>query len=181
MSTSPTHFSRPDIQRRSIVHDSGVEAAHMRKRNSRPPCRKIVLKLPDLDHAKSAVHNSLSSPHSRRKYKFIAPRNTIDYYKSVLRSNEAAAESSVRMFMAPGMDHCAGGAGPSHFNMTTALTDWVERGKAPEMILAAHLPDEPTGPHGPDRTRPLCAYPRVAKYKGTGSTDEAASFACTKE
>jgi feruloyl esterase len=111
----------------------------------------------------------------------IAPRNTIDYYKSVLRSNEAGAESSVRLFMAPGMDHCAGGAGPSHFNMTTALTDWVEHGKAPEMILAAHLPDGPPAAHGPDRTRPLCAYPRIAQYKGTGSTDEANSFACMKE
>jgi feruloyl esterase len=84
------------------------------------------------------------------------------------------------MFMAPGMDHCAGGAGPSHFNMTTALTDWVEHGNAPEMILAAHLPDGPPA-HGPDRTRPLCAYPLIAKYKATGSTDEASSFACTKE
>jgi feruloyl esterase len=79
------------------------------------------------------------------------------------------------------MDHCAGGAGPSQFDLATALTDWVEHGKAPELIIAAHLPDGPPGPHGPDRTRPLCAYPRVAKYKGTGSTDEAASFACTKE
>ncbi len=111
----------------------------------------------------------------------IAPRNAIDYYKSVLRSNEAAVESSVRLFMAPGMDHCAGGAGPTHFDMTTALTDWVEHGKAPEMILAAHLPDGPAAARGPDRTRPLCAYPLIAKYKGTGSTNEASSFACTKE
>lgn len=48
-----------------------------------------------------------------------------------------------------GMDHCAGGAGPSHFDMTTALTNWVEHGKAPEMILAVHLPDGPPGAHGP--------------------------------
>jgi integrase len=54
----------------SIVHDSGLDAAHMRKRNRLPPCRRIVLKLPDLDRAKSAVLNSLSSPHSRRNYKF---------------------------------------------------------------------------------------------------------------
>jgi feruloyl esterase len=109
----------------------------------------------------------------------IAPRNTIDYYKSVLRGAEA--ESSVRLFMAPGMDHCAGGAGPSQFDMTTALTDWVEHSKPPESIIAAHLPDGPPGAHVPDWTRPLCAYPRIAKYKGTGSTDEATSFDCTKE
>jgi len=53
-----------------FVHVSGVEAAHMHKRNKRPPCHKIVLKLPHLDHAKSAVLNSLSSPHSRRNYQF---------------------------------------------------------------------------------------------------------------
>jgi feruloyl esterase len=111
----------------------------------------------------------------------IAGRNTIDYYKSLLRSNEVGTETSVRLFMAPGMDHCAGGAGPSHFDLTTALSDWVEHGKPPEMILAAHLPDAPPAAHGPDRTRPLCAYPRIAKYKGTGSTDKANSFACMKE
>ena len=63
----------------SIVHDSGVEAAQMRKRNRRFPCRKIVLKLPDLDHAKTAVLNS--SPHSRRNYKF-AMEQFITWYCS---------------------------------------------------------------------------------------------------
>jgi feruloyl esterase len=111
----------------------------------------------------------------------IAPRSTIDYYKSVLGTNGAEAESSVRLFMAPGMDHCTGGAGPSQFDFANALTDWVEHGKPPESTIAAHLPDGPPGQHGPDRTRPLCAYPRIAEYKGAGSMDEAASFACTKE
>src|ERR1700754_1623026 len=64
-----------------MVDDSGVEAAHMRKRNRRPPCRKIVLKLPDLDHAKTAVLNGLSSPHSRRNYKF-AMEQFITWYCS---------------------------------------------------------------------------------------------------
>ena len=64
---SPTHFSRLESLRRVyFVHASAMEAAHMHKKNRRPPCRKIVLKLPDLDHAKFAVLNSLSSPHSRR-------------------------------------------------------------------------------------------------------------------
>jgi integrase len=65
----------------SIVHASGVEAAHMRKRNRRLPCRKIVLKFPDLDHAKSAVLDSLGSPHSRRNYKF-AMEQFITWYCS---------------------------------------------------------------------------------------------------
>jgi feruloyl esterase len=109
----------------------------------------------------------------------IAPRNTIDYYTSVLKADGAAAETSVRLFMAPGMDHCVGGAGPSTFDMTKPLVDWVERDKAPEMILAAHLPDTAGAAHVPDRTRPLCAYPKVAKYKGSGNTDDASSFICT--
>jgi len=68
---SPAHFLRPEcLLQVYFVHVSGVEAAHMRKRNKNPPYRKIVLKLPDLDHAKSAVLNSLSSPHSGRSYKF---------------------------------------------------------------------------------------------------------------
>lgn len=65
----------------SIVRVSGMEAAHMLKKNRRPICRKMVLKLPDLDHAKSAVLNSLSSPHSRRNYKF-AMEQFIDWYCS---------------------------------------------------------------------------------------------------
>jgi feruloyl esterase len=88
---------------------------------------------------------------------------------------------SVRLFLAPGMDHCHGGAGPSVFDARKSLVDWVEHGKAPEMIVAAHLPDGPGATREPDKTRPLCAYPKIAKYKGTGSTDEASSFACTQE
>jgi hypothetical protein len=69
------------LRRDYFAHASGVEAAYMRKRNRRPPCRKIVLKLPDLDQAKSAVLNSLSSPHSRRNYKF-AMEQFISWYCS---------------------------------------------------------------------------------------------------
>jgi feruloyl esterase len=111
----------------------------------------------------------------------IAPQNTIDYYGRVSRESGARAEASVRLFLAPGMDHCHGGAGPSVFDARKSLVDWVEHGKAPEMILAAHLPDGPGAAQEPDKTRPLCAYPKIAKYRGTGSTDEASSFACTQE
>jgi feruloyl esterase len=109
----------------------------------------------------------------------IASQNTIDYYGRVSRESGAGAEASVRLFLAPGMDHCHGGAGPSVFDARKSLIDWVEHGKAPEMILAAHLPDSPGAAQEPDKTRPLCAYPKIAKYKGTGSTDEASSLFCT--
>lgn len=109
----------------------------------------------------------------------IAPQNTISYYNAVLRASGSQAASSIRLFMAPGMDHCSGGEGPFAFDMDSALSEWVEQGKAPELIVAAHLASD-SAALGPDRTRPLCAYPKIAKYKGQGSTDDASSFVCTK-
>jgi len=105
----------------------------------------------------------------------IAPRNTINYYKNVVGAagGPAKAADSVRLFMVPGMTHCAGGEGPSSFDALSAMEQWVETGKAPNEIVASHM----TGGVA-DRTRPLCSYPLVAQYKGTGSVDDAASFVC---
>ena len=75
----------------------------------------------------------------------------------------------------PGMEHCRGGPGPDTFDAVASLDDWVEHGVPPERIIASHKgADGKTA----DRTRPLCRYPQVARYKGSGSTDEAASFSC---
>jgi feruloyl esterase len=105
----------------------------------------------------------------------IAPENSINYYTSVLDKMGGAskAASSVRLFMAPGMDHCGGGAGPNAFDSLSAMEQWVENGKAPEQLVASH-----GAPGKADRTRPLCPYPQVARYKGSGSIDDAANFAC---
>jgi feruloyl esterase len=105
----------------------------------------------------------------------IAPRNSPNYYASVEKAtgNAALLQNSYRLFMAPGMNHCQGGDGPSNFDMLTALEQWVEQGQAPDRIVAAHL----TGGK-PDRTRPLCPYPQVAVYNGKGSTDDAQNFTC---
>jgi feruloyl esterase len=78
-----------------------------------------------------------------------------------------------RLFMAPGMGHCAGGPGPNQFDAVIALEQWVERGVAPDILLATHSTAGKV-----DRTRPLCPYPQVARYKGVGSIDDAASFSC---
>jgi feruloyl esterase len=75
--------------------------------------------------------------------------------------------------MVPGMGHCRGGDGPNTFDALTALETWVEKGKAPDQIIASHSQAGKV-----DRTRPLCAYPMVARYKGTGSIDDAANFVC---
>ena len=78
-----------------------------------------------------------------------------------------------RLFMVPGMQHCTNGPGTARFDALTALEQWVEQNKAPEQIMAGHVTNGQV-----DRTRPLCAYPQEAKYKGTGSTDDAANFVC---
>jgi feruloyl esterase len=75
--------------------------------------------------------------------------------------------------MAPGMAHCRGGVGPDTFDAVSALEEWVEKGKAPDRIIASHSTAGKV-----DRTRPLCPYPQVAKYTGTGSIDDATNFTC---
>ena len=106
----------------------------------------------------------------------ISPFNTINYYNSVAKAMGAAnTDDFARLFMAPGMLHCAGGAGPNTFDAVTALEQWVEHGTRPSQLVASHLSNGVA-----DRTRPLCPYPQVAVYKGAGSIDEAASFACAE-
>ena len=106
----------------------------------------------------------------------VMPENSISYYKSVAASVGAAkADASYRLFMVPGMNHCGGGDGPNKFDMLSALETWRESGKVPDAVVASHATEGKV-----DRTRPLCAFPEVAKYKGSGSTDEAGNFACVR-
>jgi len=105
----------------------------------------------------------------------ISPGSSVDYYDSVKAALGARVpvSDSHRLFMVPGMAHCGGGDGPNAFDMVTALEDWVERGRAPERIIASRASDARTA-----RTRPLCPYPATAVYSGSGSTDDSANFAC---
>ena len=80
----------------------------------------------------------------------------------------------MRLFMAPGMGHCSGGPGPNSLDALTALEAWVEKGTAPERILATRRAQG----GAVQRTRPLCVYPQVARWVGQGSTDDAANFSC---
>jgi feruloyl esterase len=104
---------------------------------------------------------------------FSAPF-TIDYYERLgaVTGSERIGEWA-RLFLAPGMGHCGGGAGPNVFDQVAALEKWVEHGRAPGSIIATHTSDGKV-----DRTRPLCPYPQVAKYNGTGSIDDAGNFTC---
>ncbi len=105
----------------------------------------------------------------------ISPAGSTQYYSNVLKTVGGAGKvhDSYRLFMAPGMGHCGGGEGPNTFDMVTALEEWVERRKAPDQVVASRSEGGAV-----TRTRPLCPYPQMAVYKGTGSTDDAANFAC---
>jgi len=120
----------------------------------------------------------------------IAPVNSVNYYESVVRAVAGkpgsrfgdiahghawrTTQEFFRLFMVPGMNHCGGGPAPNTFDTLTALENWVERGVAPDVIIASHITSGVV-----DRTRPLCRYPQIAVYQGAGSTDDAAKFACT--
>jgi len=105
----------------------------------------------------------------------IAPQNSVNYYNSVADTLGGASKvnDSYRLFMVPGMAHCRGGDGTDRFDVISVLEQWVEKGKVPESIIASRYVGDKV-----ERTRPLCPYPQVAVYKGTGSTDDAANFAC---
>jgi feruloyl esterase len=105
----------------------------------------------------------------------ITPLASVAYFNRVAAANGGASkvQASYRLFMAPGMGHCGGGAGPNDFDELIALEQWVEQGKAPDMIPATHSTNGKV-----DRTRPLCPFPQVASYKGSGSIDDAANFVC---
>src|SRR5262249_22105323 len=104
----------------------------------------------------------------------ITPEGTIDYYTRVQEKMGGAKNTSefARLFLAPGVSHCGGGAGPAPYGQLDALLSWIEDGKAPASLTAARRDQAGTI----TRSRPLCQYPMVAKYKGSGSTDDAANF-----
>ena len=123
----------------------------------------------------------------------IPPENAINYYYSVTsRMGQGSVESFMRLYMVPGLQHCGGGPGANSFlgeggrglgdpehDIYAALEQWVEKNVAPRTIIATkYLDDNPA--HGVKMTRPLCAYPKVAKYKGSGDTNDAANFACSE-
>jgi len=114
---------------------------------------------------KMIIYNGWADP-------VVPPIRIIEYYEKV-EGAMGNPRSFARLFLAPGMNHCGGGPGPNSLDSLGALEKWVEHGEAPDQIVASHLTDRKV-----DRTRPLCPYPQVAKYKGSGSIDDAANFVC---
>jgi Tannase and feruloyl esterase len=123
----------------------------------------------------------------------ISPLASVNYYESVVRKmGQADADSFVRLYMVPGMQHCNGGPGADIFgefdispvndsqhNINMALEEWVEKGTAPSTVTASRMQGE--GPAAKvAMSRPLCVYPQEAEYKGNGDPNDAASFVCGK-
>ena len=120
----------------------------------------------------------------------ITGLNTVNYYQSVIKKmGQNDVDSFVRLYMAPGMQHCGGGPGPDSFgqvgelrfdepshSVDASLEQWVEKGTAPSTIIASKFEGQDRSQ--PKMTRPLCVYSQTAKYKGSGDTNDAANFAC---
>jgi feruloyl esterase len=103
----------------------------------------------------------------------IPSQSTINFYQALVKDiGKQRAQQDVRLFMVPGMGHCGGGSGPSSLDMIGAIDQWVQTGNPPEQIIASNPPGQP------QRTRPLCSFPKVATYTGHGDTDQAENFRC---
>jgi feruloyl esterase len=105
----------------------------------------------------------------------LNPRMGLEYYEDVMAEMGPSTTEFARLYMVPGMFHCGGGIGTSTFDTATPLVRWVEEGKVPASIPAARIVNGQTV-----RTRPLCPWPEVARYKGSGSIDDAANFTCQR-
>jgi feruloyl esterase len=131
----------------------------------------------------------------------IAAQYSVTYFDAVQKLMKSGTGDFYRLFMVPGMRHCEGGVGPTYLDSIggeasdpehdwlAALMRWVEKGKPPERLIATDFQVDRSGPWTPDThwvppgtqvksARPLCPYPQVAVYRGTGSTDDAANFRC---
>jgi len=107
----------------------------------------------------------------------VPPLATIAYFNAVLKAtSESRRGTAIELYMQPGVNHCWGGDGPDTFDALGALDQWMRSGRAPARITAVHTSDA-----GVDRTRPLCPYPQVAQYVGSGSIDQAENFRCAAD
>ncbi len=106
----------------------------------------------------------------------VTPQNSTIYFNNVLTTVGQQAENSIALFMLPGVYHCQGGPGPDRFDRMATIEQWVEQGRKPARIVASRVRDGKV-----ERTRPLCPFGQVARWNGTGSTNDEASFACVAD
>ena len=129
--------------------------------------------------AKVMVYHGVSDP-------IFSYDDSVTWYKNLAAANDGDAGNFARLYGVPGMNHCSGGPTTDQFDMLSALVKWVEQGQAPDSVVAtargtgnaggvnAELPSS----WSTSRTRPLCPYPKVATYQGSGSIEDAANFSC---
>ncbi len=126
-------------------------------------------KFANLGH-KLIVYHGWSDP-------VLSPYVSQNFYTSAQSVLGANMSDSVRLFMVPGMHHCTGGPGPNTFDMLPAVRSWVEQGTAPDAIIATHYQNN--NPNNPvQRTMPLCSWPELPTYNGSGSYMLASSWSC---
>jgi hypothetical protein len=173
-------YAKPDWDYKTFTLQAGLKAAEEKTASA------LNATNPDLKSFKARggkliVYHGWNDP-------AISALNSINYYQSLIaKMGQGSVDSFVRLYMAPGVQHCSGGPGPDSFGQGGAsgssdpqhsafasLEQWVEKGVAPAAIIATkYTPD-----HHPQVTRPLCPYPQAAKYNGTGDTKDAVNFVC---
>ncbi len=177
-------YEKPDWDFKSFHVDSDLKAANDKT--------ALALNATDPDLKAFEAHGGKLILYHGWNDPAISALNTVNYYQSVVTKMGAKdTDSFVRLYMAPGVQHCMGGPGPDSFgigidsritdpqhSLEIAMEQWVEKGTAPGSVIASKF-------EGQDRshakmTRPLCVYPQVAKYKGSGDSNDAANFSCQK-
>jgi feruloyl esterase len=117
----------------------------------------------------------------------LTPYMSINYYKQLAQRNGGydKLQRNVRLFTLPGTSHCSGGGigvGPNTFDALTSLENWVEKGQAPDALMASYLPANSYGLRDfsktGGRTMPLCKFPEMARYKGAGDVNDGANWEC---
>ncbi len=138
-------------------------------------------KLPALKKrgAKLMVYHGTADP-------IFSSDDSVNWYQQLQQDNGGDASNFARLYLIPGMNHCSGGPATDQFDMLSAMVNWVEKGQAPDRVVASARGTGNAGGVNADlpatwsasRSRPLCPYPKVARYNGTGSQEDAASFSC---
>jgi Tannase and feruloyl esterase len=175
-------YEKPDWENKSFTLEAGLKVA---EEKTAPALDAVDADLKPFQAraGKLILYHGWNDP-------AIPALNTINYYQHVVaQMGQRDADSFVRLYMVPGMQHCDNGPGtdsfgqvgrltfddPSH-SVNAALVQWVEKSVAPPRIVASKYTAEDQ--QRPTMTRPLCAYPQAAKYRGTGNTNDAGSFVC---
>ena len=125
----------------------------------------------------------IPSPSSINYFNALVANDSHGFQQASFGGNDSRAlqrtQNYARLYMVPGMYHCSGGPGPNTFDALTPLVTWVETGVAPETLVATKFVNDT--PPAVQMTRPLCVFPKVAKYTGSGSTSIAANFTCVAD